>query len=460
MRRKRRDAASASEIIGTLEQARRQFLALVDHVRPELLRYCARMTGSIADGEDVVQETLARACFELPQLKELPLLRPWLFRIAHHRAIDHWRHESLRASEPLDAALDVADAAALEPDHVVARQQAVRAAISSFPRPGAGAARLRHPQGRARAFDRRDRGRAGPERAAVKAALHRGRAALHKANAAALPAARPPTPSPALKRYAGLFNAHDWDGVRSLLADDVRLDLVSRRKAAGRRDVGNYLDNYQRSGGWHMAPAWFDGHEVLAVLSDAEAARPRYFIELGWARRTRRRDPRFPLRRLHRPGGRVRACIAGRRAGIVHGRTRSHAMKTELFYLLLTAILTGLLWIPVVIGYVTTRGVLTPEAYRDAPNSPLPSWVNRANRAHINAVENFAPFAAVVLIAHAAGISTGTTAACAAIYFYARLAHALVHISGFGLFKARTVLFTIAWIAFLVYAIVVLRQAF
>ena len=65
------------------------------HVRPELLRYCARMTGSIADGEDVVQETLARACYELPQLKELPLLRPWLFRIAHNRAIDHWRHESL-----------------------------------------------------------------------------------------------------------------------------------------------------------------------------------------------------------------------------------------------------------------------------------------------------------------------------------------------------------------------------
>ena len=54
--------------------------------------------------------------------------------------------------------------------------------------------------------------------------------------------------------------------MRSLLADDVRLDLVSRRKAAGRRDVGNYLDNYQRSGGWHLVPAWFDGHEVLAVL--------------------------------------------------------------------------------------------------------------------------------------------------------------------------------------------------
>ncbi len=69
-------------------------------------------------------------------------------------------------------------------------------------------------------------------------------------------------------------------------------------------------------------------------------------------------------------------------------------MTTELFYLLLTAILTGLLWIPVVIGYVTSRGLLRPIDYKIAPTSPLPEWVNRANRAHVNAVENFATFAA------------------------------------------------------------------
>ena len=133
-------------------------------------------------------------------------------------------------------------------------------------------------------------------------------------------------------------------------------------------------------------------------------------------------------------------------------------MNTELAYLLLTAVLTGVLWIPVVIGYVTTRGVLTPESYRVAPTDPLPPWVNRANRAHVNAVENFAPFAAVVLVGQAMNVHTGVTAACAAIYFYARLAHAVVHISGFGLFKARTVLFTVAWIAFIVYAFALLPR--
>ncbi|HEX3766435.1 MAG TPA: MAPEG family protein [Kofleriaceae bacterium] len=134
-------------------------------------------------------------------------------------------------------------------------------------------------------------------------------------------------------------------------------------------------------------------------------------------------------------------------------------MNVELLYLLLTALLTGVLWIPVVIGYVSSRGALTPAGYKKAPDTPLPDWVNRANRAHQNAVENFAPFAAVVLVAQALGISTPVTQASAAVYFYARVAHAVIHVSGFGRFRARTVLFSVAWIAFLVFAVVVLARA-
>ena len=94
-----------------------------------------------------------------------------------------------------------------------------------------------------------------------------------------------------------------------------------------------------------------------------------------------------------------------------------------------------------------------------APTSALPDWVNRANRAHLNAVENFAPFAAVVLIAQAIGVSTPTTAICAAVYFYARLVHALIHMSGFGMFMARTLAFTVAWSAFIVFAVVLLMRS-
>lgn len=133
-------------------------------------------------------------------------------------------------------------------------------------------------------------------------------------------------------------------------------------------------------------------------------------------------------------------------------------MTNELFYLLLVALLTGVLWIPVVIGYVSSRGSLKPADYKVAPTAPLPAWVNRANRAHLNAVENIASFATVVLIAHAVGVSTPVTAMSAAVFFYARLAHALFHISGFGLFMARTVAFTVAWIAFMTFAVELLRH--
>ena len=134
-------------------------------------------------------------------------------------------------------------------------------------------------------------------------------------------------------------------------------------------------------------------------------------------------------------------------------------MKTEVFYLLLTAILTGLLWIPVVIGYAKTRGPLKPSDYVVAPTSPLPAWVNRANRAHMNAVENFAQFAAVVLIANAAGVTSEVTQWCAAIYFYARLVHAVIHLTGFSRLLARTVAFTVAWLAFITFAVVALLRA-
>src|SRR5262249_16379953 len=110
--------------------ARGQFLGLVGDMRPELHRYCGRMTGSIADGEDVVQDTLARAYYALPELDPLPPLRPWLFRIAHNRAIDHNRRYDRRMREPLDdgALLD----AGHDPADSLAQGEAVRAAVALF----------------------------------------------------------------------------------------------------------------------------------------------------------------------------------------------------------------------------------------------------------------------------------------------------------------------------------------
>jgi NADP-dependent 3-hydroxy acid dehydrogenase YdfG len=90
-----------------------------------------------------------------------------------------------------------------------------------------------------------------------------------------------PPVSLAVVRYAALFNARDWDGVRAMLADDVRLDVVSREKRAGRPNVSHYFTNYDRVQDWHLVPGWLVGREVLAVFRNPEDARPGYFIELS-----------------------------------------------------------------------------------------------------------------------------------------------------------------------------------
>jgi RNA polymerase sigma-70 factor (ECF subfamily) len=268
------------EILSKLDQGRREFLVLVEEIRPDLHRYCARMTGSIADGEDVVQDTLARAYYELSQLRELPTLRTWLFRIAHNRALDHLRSKRLRMNEPLEAALEVAVDNAQEPENALAREQAVRAAMSRF---------LELAPAQRSCVILKDVLEHSLEEIAallelslpaVKAALHRGRARLREFAQASQPRLVQRPASPALARYAALFNARDWDGVRAMLADDVKLDLVSRVKWAGRGPVSDYFSNYDKVSDWRLVPGWVEGHEVLAVFRDSPDARPGYFIEL------------------------------------------------------------------------------------------------------------------------------------------------------------------------------------
>jgi RNA polymerase sigma-70 factor (ECF subfamily) len=267
------------DLVAELQAGRRRFLALVADLRPELHRYCARMTGSIADGEDVVQDTLARAYYALSELDELPPLRPWLFRIAHNRAIDFRRRYDQRMAQPLELVEASLRDPALDPEDVVARERAVAAAISQFVELA--------PLQRSCVILKDVLEHSLDEIAellgitipAVKAALHRGRQRLRELRVAPV---SPGAPSPDVVRYTRLFNARDWDAVRTLLADDVRLDLVSRVQRAGRRDVGTYFTNYDKANDWHLAPAWLDGREVVAV-SRGPGQPPSYFVELVWA---------------------------------------------------------------------------------------------------------------------------------------------------------------------------------
>ena len=138
---------------------------------------------------------------------------------------------------------------------------------------------------------------------------------------------------------------------------------------------------------------------------------------------------------------------------VVRIRRQEDVMTTELTYLFLTSLFLTLAWIPHIVGQVMVQGLLTPNDYTNLrEQSDFPAWVRRANRAHVNLVEQFAAFAALVLIAHVLEISTSTTAMAAAVYFWSRVAHFVVFIAGVTVLMARTVIFSVSWVAILVLA--------
>jgi uncharacterized MAPEG superfamily protein len=122
-------------------------------------------------------------------------------------------------------------------------------------------------------------------------------------------------------------------------------------------------------------------------------------------------------------------------------------MSTDLKYLAFTAVLTASLWIPYIACQVMTNGNLTPQNYADPTPRPVPLWGMRANRAHINAVESFAPFAALVIVIHLAGKANAMTAFWAISFFWLRVVHALVYMLGIP--YLRTLVYTLGYIAVL-----------
>jgi RNA polymerase sigma-70 factor, ECF subfamily len=250
-------------------EAREQFLAIVDGVRPELHRYCARLTGSVIEGEDIVQETLAKAFYALSLSPEVPPLRPWLFRIAHNAAIDFLKNHGRKYT---DTHAEIEEIAGFEdrPDPGVVR--AALARFLSLPVTQRSAVILKDVLGHSLEETAETM---GTTVMAVKAALVRGRGKLlqeQPEEALARAAVRAD-----LDRYASLFNSRDWDGVRALVSDDCRLDLVSKSQRRGRQ-VGMYFGRYEKEN-VSLRVVRLEGELAFAAYK-AGAERPAYFMLL------------------------------------------------------------------------------------------------------------------------------------------------------------------------------------
>jgi len=247
-------------------------------LRPRLHRYCARMTGSAVSGEDVLQDALVKALHARAQGADVANLEGWLFRIAHNASLDFLRVSARKTVVPLTDDLEAAP---------MAEADIVAISFRTF---------LRLPELQRCAVILKDvLGHSVEEiariaecsPAAAKSALQRGRAALQQLARTPEDVTLPLMSDFDRRKigaYVDLFRSGDFDAIRAMLADDVRLDLVNRLQLQGRDRIGHYFTRYAEVTKWRFALGAVEGRPVMLVFdSTGPMERPAHFVLIGWS---------------------------------------------------------------------------------------------------------------------------------------------------------------------------------
>lgn len=126
-------------------------------------------------------------------------------------------------------------------------------------------------------------------------------------------------------------------------------------------------------------------------------------------------------------------------------------MTEELYWLIITTLMTSLFWMPYILNRIAVRGLMGGMANPSVDDKPQADWAVRAQAAHKNAIENLVIFAALVLATHILGVGTALTATMCMVYFVARLAHYVIYTAGIPVL--RTLSFAASFVAELILAL-------
>jgi RNA polymerase sigma-70 factor (ECF subfamily) len=263
----------------TAPDKRESFDRLLSTLRPKLHRYCARMTGSVIDGEDVLQDAFVKALEAFDDNPTIANPEGWLFRIAHNAALDFLRRRRRQDKAFVDEDADMI----ADPANTAETREAAAASLRTFmglPIAQRSSVILMDVLG----YTLEEIGVVTDTTIpAVKAALHRGRTRLREL--AAVPDDRPPPVLAQAERnqlvsYIEKFNARDFDALRDMLVNEVKLELVAKLRLEGRADVSNYFTNYNRNPVWEFSPAMVEGRPAALVH---DPTTPPYFVLLDFA---------------------------------------------------------------------------------------------------------------------------------------------------------------------------------
>jgi len=245
-------------------------------LRPRLHRYCARMTGSTVDGEDVLQDSIVKALSARAEGVNVDNLEGWLFRIAHNTSLDLLRRRSRNTVVPLTEDFEAAP---------MPEADIVAVSFQTF---------LRLPELQRCAVILKDvLGHSIDEvasiaectPAAAKSALQRGRMALRHLANMPMDTRLPLMPDAARRKMAGfvdLFRMGDFDAIRAMLADDVKLELVNRLKWEGRDRIVPYFTRYAEETKWRFAFGAVEGRPAMLVFDSGAMEKPAYFVLVDW----------------------------------------------------------------------------------------------------------------------------------------------------------------------------------
>jgi len=245
-------------------------------LRPRLHRYCARMTGSTIDGEDVLQDTLEKALSARAEGARVDNLEGWLFRIAHNTSLDLLRRGSRNKVVPLTEDFEA------EPMPEV---DMVAVSFQTF---------LRLPELQRCAVIIKDvlghsieevASIAGCTPVAAKSALQRGRSTLRQLAQMPMDTQLPQMSDAARQKmvaFVDLFRTGDFDAIRAMLADDVRLELVNRLKWEGLDKIVPYFTRYAEETKWRFSFGAVEGRPAMLVFESGAMEKPAYFVLVDW----------------------------------------------------------------------------------------------------------------------------------------------------------------------------------